>query len=93
MMSTRILISDESEPEDQHRSLHQRIIARQDALHDQPADAGQRKHLFDHDRAADQQAEDDAATVTTGISVLRNACLVIVVHSSTPLARAVRMKS
>ena len=32
-------------------------------------------------------------TVTTGISVLRKACLVMVCHSSMPLARAVRMKS
>src|SRR6266436_436365 len=45
------------EAEDQHGSLHQRVVAGQDRLHNHPADARQRKLLFDDNRAADRRAQ------------------------------------
>src|SRR5260370_31064832 len=45
------------EAEDQHGSLHQRIIAGQDRLHDHPADTRQREHLLDDNRAANRRAQ------------------------------------
>src|SRR5258705_2573318 len=43
-----------SKAEDQHRALHQRIIARHDRLHHHAANPRQREHLLDDHRAADR---------------------------------------
>ena len=37
---------------DQHHALHERVVAREDGLHDQPAEAGQHEDLLGDDGAA-----------------------------------------
>ncbi len=60
MQVDREVDQDEGEAVDQHDALHQRIVARQNALHDETADARQREHLLDHHRAADRRRQQDA---------------------------------
>jgi len=52
--------TDEREAQEQHGALHERVVARQDRLHDQAPNARQCEHLLDDHGAADGEAEDDA---------------------------------
>src|SRR5438128_2246025 len=46
--------------EDQHRTLQHGIVLLRDGLRDQPPDPGQREHLLDDHRAANEPAQVDA---------------------------------
>src|SRR5262245_6134329 len=48
---------DEADRDQQHHALHQRIVAREDRVHDEAADAGQSEDVLGDDGAADQRAE------------------------------------
>ena len=48
---------DEADGDQQHDALHQRVVAREDRVDHQAADAGQREDVLGDDRAADQRAE------------------------------------
>src|SRR5205823_8631955 len=45
---------DERQRDDEHRALHQRDVAGEDALHDEAAQAGPGEHRFGQDGAAEQ---------------------------------------
>src|SRR6185295_17196236 len=51
------IAEDEAHGDQQHDTLHERVVAGEDRVHHQAADAGQREDVLGDDGAADQRAE------------------------------------
>src|SRR5438132_10785654 len=51
------IAQDEADRDQEDHTLHERIIAREDCIHDETTDARQRKNIFSDHRSANQCAE------------------------------------
>ena len=75
---------DERDADDEREALHHGVVAGRDRVGQRLADAGEREDRLGEDRAAEQRAERQPMTVTTGSRALRRAWLRTTVARRSP---------